>query len=409
MSSFYTQQLQTPGFAILLANQNQSHFMGPQYNLWGGWQQPTPVHSAPAHGYALVSRELPADWIATRHLLPSTSRRVSKPPTNPEVPAEATKTIAPEPIQSEEDSMTQLAPPRFCPQLSDPAFLLEEDQPKVVQIAPKMKSTFSWGVVGQNRELSPPKMERELSDPSFLLEPEKPKPVAESQPEPEQNADPKDAGILVEVTDEWFYDESEPLTFEHERGCDGNDVQLRNRSKSCDSGSSFSSESMFKHSEPVFEKDNKRTNLRVLRKPIPGSRAFISDIQTSSVQKKRQTVQIPKPADNPYQIYVVKKRRKPKKTIKPGNVYQTKRSVKVTYAEDPSYYGKPKRSKERDPNEIWTVRDGIRMEVVEVQGNRAYICCTVEFWSKHQLKTQAPRRKRVEGWITLKDREGWVL
>lgn len=398
MSSFYTQQ---PGFAILYANPNQSQFMGPQYNLWGGWQQPTSVHSSPAQGYALVPRELPADWIATRHLLPSrrvskpptlpsTSRRTSKPPTNPEVPAESTKTIALESIQSEEDSLTQLAPPRLCPQLSDPAFLLEEEPPKVVQIAPKMESIRSWGVVGQNKELAPPKMGRELSDPSFLLEPQNPKPVADSQPQPQQKADSKDAGILVEITDEWFYDESEPLTFEHER------------SKSCDSGSSFS-ESLSKHSGPVFEKDIRRTYLRA-EKPMP-----------ESVQKKRQTVRNPKPAPkpavDPYKVYVVtrRKRRKPKKTIKPGNVYQTKRSVKVTYEEDPFYYGKPKGSKERDHNEVWTVRNGIRMEVLEVKENRAYICCFVKFWSRYQDKTEAPREKRVEGWITLKDHKGWVL
>jgi len=341
MSSFYTQQYQTPH----VANHNMSHFVGPQYNLWGGWQQATPVYLAPAPGYVIAPKQLPPDWITTRQPLPSASHRLSKPPTQSEVPAfaEPAKNIAPESIQFEKVSITQVAPPKLCPQLSDPAFLLEKEPPKFVPIAP-------------------PKMERELSDPSFLLE-----------------ADPKDVDVveiidewvLVHI-DEWVHDESELLAFEQER------------SKSSDSGSSFS-ESTCKHSEPV--------------------------------QKERQRVQTPEPAviSKGSEFHTVQRRRKERKTIKPGNLYRIKqRSVKVTREEDPYHYGKPT-DKERDPNEVWTVRNKFgttnhRMKVLEVQGNRAHIHCSVHYWSKHQDKRSgAPRRKNVAGWITLKNQNGWVL
>jgi len=342
MSSFYTQQYQTPHVANVLANHNMSHFVGPQHILWGGWQQPTPVYLAPAQGYAIAPKQLPPDWITTRQPLPSASHRLSKPPTQVEVPAfaEPTKNIAPESIHFEKVSITQVAPPRLCPQLSSPAFLLEKDPPKFVPIVP-------------------PKMERELSDPSFLLE-----------------ADPKDVdvdtAVLVEIIDEWLHDESELLAFEQAR------------SKSIDSGSSFS-ESTSKHSEPV--------------------------------QKERQRVQTPEPAviSKVLEFHTVQRQRKERKTIKPGNVYRIKqRYVKVTREEDPYHYGKPT-FKERDPNEVWTVRNKFgtinhRMKVLEVQGNRAFIHCSVHYWSKHQNKrSEAPRQKNVAGWITLKDQNGWVL
>jgi len=331
MSSFYTQQYQTPHVANALANHNMSHLVGPQYIRWGQFTPITPVHLAPAQGYVIAPKQLPLEWITTRQPLPSASHRLSKPPAQTEVPA-----IAPESIQFETVSITQVAPPKLCPQISDPAFLLEKDPPKFVPIAP-------------------PKMERELSDPSFLME-----------------ADPKDVEI-VELIDEWVHDESELLAFEQER------------SKSSDSGSSFP-ESTCKHSEPV--------------------------------QKERQRVQTPSYFLTLSQIsefHTVQRRRKERKTIKPGNVYRIKqRYVKVTREEDPYYYGKPT-YKGRDPNEVWTVRNKFgttnhRMKVLDVQGNRAYIHCSVHYWSKYQDKrSEAPRRKNVAGWITLKDQNGWVL
>lgn len=305
MNSFYTQQYQPP-------------FSAPQQNLHYIYQ--------PYPSYTPKRMELPINWITTGQPLPSAAIHIrSAPPTQPEVPAfkDLTQNFAIVEILDvwvndgsvliEQNSTMPLAPPTLFPQLSDPAFLLEKDEPKLVPMAP-------------------PKMEFHLSDPSFLLE----TPFAE-------------------------------------------------QSECTDSGSTSSGE--------LVQKTPTEQNSMMPVAPL------IVDQQDHD-ESELPKVQTP-PAVNSNEwseVGTVSKQRKKRKTIEPGNVYRTKRSVKVTKHEHPLSH------------EVWTVSRGIDMEVTEVNGKRASVYCVVEYWSKYQNKTlESPRRKQIHGWITVRDFNGWVL
>jgi hypothetical protein len=241
--------------------------------------------------------------------------------------------------------------PCFKIQLSDPAFLLETEVDHV-----------------EAEVITPPKFDRNLSDPSFLLQKD---PVVFEEPvileEP----------VIFEerqILDEWQPEDDE------------NELFVQDRSKSSESGSSYRS-FVSKQQEAVLE---------------------------PKVEKTQPTKVVVKSTPKWAQIHTVKRRRKKQKIIEVDEVYRAKRHVKVTKEEDPHFYGKPKSSRnkrrERDPNEIWTLNPGTAVEVLQIEGRRALIFCTVEFWSKHQDRNyDQPRKKRVEGWISLKDQKGWVL
>jgi len=315
----------------------------------------TVVEQRPVY-YTAPRRRLPPDWIATGQPLPSVGHQPSLPPGQPDVPDLKEESIRAFPEE-------EILPPRFTRELSDPCFLLEKDSPKVVP-------------------LEPPRMQRELSDPSFLLEP-----VMETFKS-------------AEVVDEWICDEQNPPPFQQER------------SKSSESGSSFGESTSKVSTEPYFQQekvynqDKQPERKEFVRAPKIAPAPF--------VQKKRKVNHEPKTKKEDLlgwkMIGTVQRRRKKRKTIEVGEVYRTKRYVKVTREEDPLHYGKPKTRRERDPNEVWTVPNGIEMEILEIRGKRAFIYCVVEFWSKWQDRSREdPRQKQVEGWISLKDRKGWVL
>lgn len=237
-------------------------------------------------------------------------------------------------------------PPAFERHLSDPSFLLQTEEEKKEAVP------------------EPPKFVKELSDPSFLLD-------GTAQVEE-----------ILEVLDEWTYEPpEEPLRLERER------------SRSSESGSSAISYNRNKVQRRQIVQQQRE------RKPIVENKTQIvaPKVKTQSVKQGWQKIQ-----------FVTRRKRK-RKTIQPGQVYKTKRFVKVTKEINPVQFGKPKR-RERDPNEVWTVRDGVQMEVLEVVEKRAYIVCTVTYWSKHQdRRRDSPRTKHVRGWISLKDDKGWVL
>jgi len=299
------------------------------------------------------THELPADFKSNALV-----HKVSKPPAPPLAKLVKVTATVPSKVQA------PLAPPKFRRHLSDSAFLLEVDEEKEVV-----------------EEIKPPeRMGRKLSDPSFLLE-----------------------GNLVD-----------------DQTCDNNDALAFDETRSVESGSSSV---MIDSWEPMlFQKMNTEKYAEILgkeilldaeyakdsREPIPFP--VLQPTQPKQMQPKPQPKEeAPRTRQRMQKMHVVTRRRKPRKTIEAGKFYKTKRFVKVTKKEDPFHFGEAKR-RERDPNEVWTVRTGVEMEVLEVQGKRAYVYCVVEFWSKYQDRTRdAPRQKEVEGWISLKDGKGWVL
>lgn len=272
--------------------------------------------------------------------------RVSRPP---KAMFQPVTPAFPETTKPQRKERETVSPPCFKIQLSDPAFLLESE------------ASFAEVEI-----VAPPTMDRILSDPCFLLE-----------HDPSTINDPL---LETEVLDEW----------------DENELVAEDRSKSSESGSSYRSYAS-KPLEPTFEQKTKQ-----IENIIPRNKKVTKTVPDWALDTR---------------VHVVERRRKKRKIIESGEVYRTKRHVKVTKEENPSFYKKPKRSRnktnkrrERDPNEIWTLNPGVAVEVLEIHDKRAYIFCTVEFWSKHQDRDyDRPRQKRVEGWITLKDQKGWVL
>lgn len=367
MNSFYTQQADT----LFSVNHftNQSLFTQGQNYQFGYFQ---PVYlGAPNQVWAPLQK-LPTEWKPNQ---PKPSvHRMSQPPKAPiqSVPLAFTE-------KTESHTEKIISPPRFERHLSDPAFLLqpEPEQEEVASIAPPM-------------------FKKDLSDPAFLLETD-PVEFQEMEVLDEWMYDEKEIELLSnpveievkQVLDEWVYERPEPV--------------VEARSKSTESGSSYAS----RRREPAVEQRTKRTEQREVA-PAP--------VTWRPVQQKKTFAPKSVPDfESDTRVREVVRRRKKRKTIESGEIYRTKRYVKVTKEENPCFYPKPKRDQntkrwERDPNEVWTVKQGVPLEVVEIRGKRAYVFCEVEFWSKHQDKTrEQPRRKKVEGWITLKDQKGWVL
>lgn len=358
MSSFYTQQSQT----LFSAN----HFTNQTVIQPGMVYTPNMVPTVPRSrlvyvlapdAYVPKQHQLPADWISRSQPLPSTTHRVSKPP-QPAFVEEEPAFIAEAPKVEE-----TVAPPAFERHLSDPSFLLQTEEEKRA-LAPE-----------------PPKFNKELSDPAFLLE---------GTPQVEEILEVLDEWTyepqeILEVLDEWTYTPpQEPLRFQRER------------SRSSESGSSAIT-------------DNRN---RVQRKPIVPHSERGSTIQINTQKAPAKAQPKPKPAKQGWEtIEFVKVKKRKRKIIEIGQVYRTKRFVKVTKGLDPHHYGKPKGSRrERDRNEVWTVRPGVHMEVLDIIEKRAEVECTVTYWTKHQDKRrEPPREKYVRGWISLKDEKGWVL
>merc|ERR1712156_365428 len=210
----------------------------------------------------------------------------------------------------------------------------------------------------ETETVSPPCFKIQLSDPAFLLEPEA------SCAEVEIVAPPTMDRIL---SDPCFLLENDPSTIndplletEVLDEWDENELVAEDRSKSSESGSSYRSYAS-KPLEPTFEQKTK-------------------PIENIILNNKKVAKTVPDWALDT-RVHVVERSR-----------------------------NKSNKRRERDPNEIWTLNPGVAVEVLEIHDKRAYIFCTVEFWSKHQDRDyDRPRQKRVEGWITLKDQKGWVL
>merc|ERR1712156_62917 len=148
--------------------------------------------------------------------------------------------------------------------------------------------------------VAPPTMDRILSDPCFLLE-----------NDPSTINDPL---LETEVLDEW----------------DENELVAEDRSKSSESGSSYRSYAS-KPLEPTFEQKTK-------------------PIENIILKNKKVAKTVPDWALDT-RVHVVERRRKKRKIIESGEVYRTKRHVKVTKEENPSFYKKPKRAETNQTKE----------------------------------------------------------
>jgi len=297
----------------------------------------------------------------------------------------------------EKEVPAHLVPLSFERHLSDAGFLLTPDEPKK-----------------QASVIEPPKLEKELSDPCFLIEGTAKKTVEESAPvrrtAPVINLEEfetfKAAPALDEwddsaILDQWTREEDEPPVFE------------KVRSVSSESGSSALSDSKTawrpRARKPIVEKPKSVVAPQPRRRQVRQIVTVNNSTPTRRPAPPSQTKAPPAWA----RVGTVKRRRKPRRTVEErfqvGSFHKTKCFVKITVKKDPLHFGKPERNK-RDPNEVWTLRRGVTVEIGEVQGKSAYIRAVVTFWSKYQDRaTEQPREKEVEGWISLKDAKGWTL
>lgn len=205
---------------------------------------------------------------------------------------------------------------------------------------------------------APPKMERHLSDPSFLLG------NGPKEPTPEPVVPAKQQPILIEVWDR----EKDGAWWEKpaEKARDARSGSIE---------SAFSSESL---GSKISSESNSTT------KQTSGSRRIQRKIKEKAPRKELAWG-------------TVSRKKKRKKSIECGNTYKTKIKCRVAQGLDP-----------RKSREIWTMKAGTFIEVREIdyETKRAYIYAECKYFSKYY---GGPQTKFVEGWMSYKNKMGWVL
>lgn len=240
---------------------------------------------------------------------------------------------------------------------------------------------------------APPRMTRHLSDPCFLLG----NGPTESSPEPVAPA--KQQPILIEVWDRerdgaCWEEKKEPVApakqpvlievWDRERdgACWEEEKKAPTLAVSRRSGSIES----FMSSESLGSKLSLASNSTTATTSSASRR--IQERRKKKVEKKEEL-----------RWGTIKKKKRKVKQIQCGNFYNTKARCRVT------------RDLAETSREIWTIPRGTKVEIQQIDfvSKRCCISCECKYFSKYDARSAGPRTRYVDGWMSYKNKLGWVL